>query len=323
MMRNLLCVHVSVSGNELCLMTSHLESTRGHAKERMNQLKMVLEKMQEAPGSATVIFAGDTNLRDQEVTKCGGLPNNILDVWEFLGKPKHCQYTWDTQMNSNLGIAATSNAASPLCGRKQLLHYFSLCQVLPGIDFLNIQKGKLVKKKSALFEVSEVIPVMTNNYEENILKGVRDSSYSLESSIELLQKDVVQLHAPRYQSMRRDVIGCTQEMDFILWPRNDIEKIVCLLFSRWKESDEPFRPVQFHHGDYEKHVLSRKDKTGIVVNNPNQSVFLFIDRQHLQTPKNKATIFKLCSICLYLPQEQLTHWAVGTIEDHLHPYMPE
>ncbi|XP_054412887.1 uncharacterized protein C6orf62 homolog isoform X4 [Pongo abelii] len=145
------------------------------------------------------------------------------------------------------------------------------------------------KKKSALFEVSEVIPVMTNNYEENILKGVRDSSYSLESSLELLQKDVVQLHAPRYQSMRRDVIGCTQEMDFILWPRNDIEKIVCLLFSRWKESDEPFRPVQakfeFHHGDYEKqflHVLSRKDKTGIVVNNPNQSVFLFIDRQHLQ-----------------------------------------
>lgn len=42
---------------------------------------------------------------------------------------------------------------------------------------------------------------------------------------------------------------------------------------------------EFHHGDYEKqflHVLSRKDKTGIVVNNPTQSVFLFIDRQHLQ-----------------------------------------
>ncbi|XP_023555741.1 tyrosyl-DNA phosphodiesterase 2 isoform X2 [Octodon degus] len=107
MMRNLLCVHVSLSGHELCLMTSHLESTRGHAKERMNQLKLVLKKMQEVPESATVIFAGDTNLRDQEVTKCGGLPSNILDVWEFLEKPKHCQYTWDTQMNSNLGIPAT------------------------------------------------------------------------------------------------------------------------------------------------------------------------------------------------------------------------
>ncbi|XP_037700502.1 tyrosyl-DNA phosphodiesterase 2 [Choloepus didactylus] len=104
MMRNLLCVNVSVSGNELCLMTSHLESTKGHTTERINQLKVVLNKMQEAPESATVIFAGDTNLRDQEVTKCGGLPNNILDVWEFLGKPEHCQYTWDTQMNSNLGI---------------------------------------------------------------------------------------------------------------------------------------------------------------------------------------------------------------------------
>ncbi|XP_028908586.1 uncharacterized protein C6orf62 homolog isoform X1 [Ornithorhynchus anatinus] len=186
------------------------------------------------------------------------------------------------------------------------------------------------KKKSALFEVSEVIPVMTNNYEENILKGVRDSGYSLESSLELLQKDVVQLHAPRYQSMRRDVIGCTQEIDFILWPRNDIEKIVCLLFSRWKGSEEPFRPVQakfeFHQGDYENqflHALTRKDKTGIVVNNPSQSVFLFIDRQHLQTPKSKATIFKLCSVCLYLPQEQLTHWAVGTVDEHLRPYMPE
>nr|XP_020028649.1 tyrosyl-DNA phosphodiesterase 2 [Castor canadensis] len=106
MMRNLLCVHVSLSGNELYLMTSHLESTKGHAKERMSQFKMVLKKMQDAPESATVIFAGDTNLRDQEVTKCGGLPNNISDIWEVLGKPKHCRYTWDTQMNSNLGISA-------------------------------------------------------------------------------------------------------------------------------------------------------------------------------------------------------------------------
>lgn len=84
------------------------------------------------------------------------------------------------------------------------------------------------KKKSALFEVAEVVPVMTNNYEENILRGVRDSSYSLESSIELLQKDVVQLHAPRYQSMRR-VSQSTIWGGFILSKR----KTVCVfkLFS--------------------------------------------------------------------------------------------
>lgn len=74
---------------------------------------------------------------------------------------------------------------------------FNIC-LLSSLVLLSLQK-----KKSALFEVAEVVPVMTNNYEENILRGVRDSSYSLESSIELLQKDVVQLHAPRYQSMRR------------------------------------------------------------------------------------------------------------------------
>lgn len=117
---------------------------------------------------------------------------------------------------------------------------------------------------------------------------------------------------------------------------------------------------EFHHGDYEKqclHALGRKDKAGMVMNNPNQSVFLFMDRQHLQvslsshtimlqnslsktsdgpqtrftsnvlcllqTPKTKATVFKLCSICLYLPQDQLTSWGVGDIEDHLRPYMPD
>ncbi|XP_067393677.1 tyrosyl-DNA phosphodiesterase 2 isoform X3 [Emydura macquarii macquarii] len=78
------------------------ESTRNHAKERLNQLRQVLKTMQEASESTTVIFGGDTNLRDHEVTEVGGLPNNILDIWEFLGKPGHCRYTWDTNCNTNL-----------------------------------------------------------------------------------------------------------------------------------------------------------------------------------------------------------------------------
>ncbi|NXD83972.1 TYDP2 phosphodiesterase, partial [Halcyon senegalensis] len=102
MMRNLLVVHVSVSGIELCLMTSHLESTKNHSKERTKQLQIVLNKMQEESESTTVIFGGDTNLRDSEVTKLGKLPSNITDIWEFLGKPQHCRYTWDTHSNSNL-----------------------------------------------------------------------------------------------------------------------------------------------------------------------------------------------------------------------------
>ncbi|NXH17950.1 TYDP2 phosphodiesterase, partial [Bucco capensis] len=102
MMRNLLVVHVSISGIELCLMTSHLESTKNHSKERVKQLQIVFNKMQEESKSTTVIFGGDTNLRDSEVTKLGKLPNNITDMWEVLGKPQHCRYTWDTHSNSNL-----------------------------------------------------------------------------------------------------------------------------------------------------------------------------------------------------------------------------
>ncbi|CAH2284493.1 tyrosyl-DNA phosphodiesterase 2 [Pelobates cultripes] len=102
MMRNLLIANVNLSGNHICLMTSHLESTKDHSKERLAQLHVLLKKMQEAPLSATVIYGGDTNLRDSEVQKIGGLPSNILDVWEFLGKPEHCRYTWDTKVNNNL-----------------------------------------------------------------------------------------------------------------------------------------------------------------------------------------------------------------------------
>ncbi|NWU49103.1 TYDP2 phosphodiesterase, partial [Dromas ardeola] len=105
MMRNLLVVHVSISGNELCLITSHLESTKKHSKERVKQLQIALNRMQEESESTTVIFGGDTNLRDSEITKLGNLPNNIMDIWEFLGKPQHCRYTWDTHANTNLDAA--------------------------------------------------------------------------------------------------------------------------------------------------------------------------------------------------------------------------
>ncbi|NXN81388.1 TYDP2 phosphodiesterase, partial [Bombycilla garrulus] len=105
MKRNLLVVHVSISGIELCLMTSHLESTKDHSKERIKQLQIVLNEMQKESETTTVIFGGDTNLRDSEVNKLGNLPGNIKDVWEFLGKPQHCRYTWDTQSNTNLNAA--------------------------------------------------------------------------------------------------------------------------------------------------------------------------------------------------------------------------
>ncbi|KAM9384539.1 tyrosyl-DNA phosphodiesterase 2 isoform 2-T2 [Pholidichthys leucotaenia] len=107
MMRNLLIAQVNFKGQKLWLMTSHLESCKGHADERMKQLRMVMQRMKEAPDDVTVLFGGDTNLRDAEVSKVG-LPSTVCDVWEQLGKQEHCRYTWDTKANNNKTISYVS-----------------------------------------------------------------------------------------------------------------------------------------------------------------------------------------------------------------------
>ncbi|XP_068189439.1 tyrosyl-DNA phosphodiesterase 2 [Antennarius striatus] len=107
MMRNLLVAQVEFKGQKLCLMTSHLESCKDQAKERMKQLQLVMERMREAQSDVTVLFGGDTNLRDTEVAKVG-LPTGVLDVWERLGKQEHCRYTWDTKANSNKNVSYVS-----------------------------------------------------------------------------------------------------------------------------------------------------------------------------------------------------------------------
>ncbi|XP_041665170.1 tyrosyl-DNA phosphodiesterase 2-like [Cheilinus undulatus] len=107
MMRNLLVAQVTFKGQKLCLMTSHLESCKGHAQERMKQLRVAVEKMREAPADVTILFGGDTNLRDTEVAKVG-LPPSVCDVWEHLGKQEHCRYTWDTKVNTNKTVPFVS-----------------------------------------------------------------------------------------------------------------------------------------------------------------------------------------------------------------------
>ncbi|XP_067094814.1 tyrosyl-DNA phosphodiesterase 2 isoform X1 [Osmerus mordax] len=101
MQRNLLMAHVSFLGRPLCLMTSHMESMKVNSKERVSQLRQVWRSMDEQPSDLTVIFGGDTNLRDREVSELGGLPWGIRDVWESLGCPKDCSFTWDMLTNDN------------------------------------------------------------------------------------------------------------------------------------------------------------------------------------------------------------------------------
>uniref|UniRef100_A0A8C1IJB0 Tyrosyl-DNA phosphodiesterase 2a n=1 Tax=Cyprinus carpio TaxID=7962 RepID=A0A8C1IJB0_CYPCA len=101
--RNLLIAHVSFLVHPLCIITSHLESSQG----RLNQLRKVWKQIKEAPEDHTVIFGGDTNLRDWEVvhdTKARGLPYGISEVWEMLGELEKSKYTWDTSINVNKEI---------------------------------------------------------------------------------------------------------------------------------------------------------------------------------------------------------------------------
>ncbi|KAM9738081.1 tyrosyl-DNA phosphodiesterase 2 isoform 2-T2 [Menidia menidia] len=107
MMRNLLVAQVNFRGQKLCLMTSHLESCKGHAQERMKQLRLLMQRIREAPDDVTVLFGGDTNLRDSEVAKVG-LPSGVCDVWERLGRQEHCRYTWDTKANNNKTVPFVS-----------------------------------------------------------------------------------------------------------------------------------------------------------------------------------------------------------------------
>ncbi|XP_078099839.1 tyrosyl-DNA phosphodiesterase 2-like [Sander vitreus] len=100
-MRNLLVAQVLFKGQKLCLMTSHFESCKPNAANRMIQLRLVMKRMTEAPDDVTVLFGGDTNLRDAEMVEVG-LPDCVCDVWEQLGEPEHCRYTWDTYVNTNL-----------------------------------------------------------------------------------------------------------------------------------------------------------------------------------------------------------------------------
>ncbi|XP_050986415.1 tyrosyl-DNA phosphodiesterase 2 isoform X2 [Labeo rohita] len=102
--RNLLIAYASFLGRPLCFMTSHLESNKTNSQERLNQLRRVWKWMKEAPQDHTVIFGGDTNLRDWEVKKLGGLPDGMSDVWQMLGEPEESRYTWDTSINDNKEI---------------------------------------------------------------------------------------------------------------------------------------------------------------------------------------------------------------------------
>jgi tyrosyl-DNA phosphodiesterase 2 len=100
--RALQVVNAHIGQVKLCLLNTHLESTKEFSDQRVVQFKQCLDEMRRAKDDVTVIMAGDLNIRDSEVTKVGGLPPKVDDVWQLLGSKKELQYTWDCSRNTNL-----------------------------------------------------------------------------------------------------------------------------------------------------------------------------------------------------------------------------
>lgn len=87
--RALLCLDVDWEGVSLRVCTSHLESLRGGAEERVVQSKAVVGALQDHDGPA--LFGGDTNLRGDHI---GALEGAAVDAWEAAGAPADTRGTW-------------------------------------------------------------------------------------------------------------------------------------------------------------------------------------------------------------------------------------
>ena len=83
----MLCLNHIIMTRLIVLLSTQLESTAKCAYQRMRQLKKCFNivAVAQRPEDRTVIFAGDLNLRDEEVSRIGGLPVRVMDVWEEPG----------------------------------------------------------------------------------------------------------------------------------------------------------------------------------------------------------------------------------------------
>lgn len=103
MTRNMLTAKVKFANITINLINTHLESTKDFTRTRVRQLKQAFEMSSKFPKEEAVIFAGDLNLRDKEVSTYGSIHwlRNLQSyllysskqlvahrvVWWMLGKP--------------------------------------------------------------------------------------------------------------------------------------------------------------------------------------------------------------------------------------------
>ncbi|WAR16190.1 TYDP2-like protein [Mya arenaria] len=119
------------------VMMRNLLSLKDYSSARKTQLQQCFKYALNREPDRTVVFGGDLNLRDKEITEIGGLPEGILDMWEVTGKRPEAKNTWDLLRNDNLQMPGKFQ---PRCrfDRKYVRHstpavvkpeYFELCGI--------------------------------------------------------------------------------------------------------------------------------------------------------------------------------------------------
>ncbi|CAK8698635.1 uncharacterized protein C6orf62 homolog [Clavelina lepadiformis] len=176
------------------------------------------------------------------------------------------------------------------------------------------------KKLPILYRATDIVPVMTSNYESTIMKAAEESMFSIDNGKNLLDKDTVQLHASTYHHLHEGVSTSVPSMNFLLWPRKDIDHITCAVFSRWK--DDPgatFQHIQqefrIYAQDYEWQIMqtSHQQSSEMMVYNADNSVFLLVQNNHAS--EKRPHHCTLSSLCLFLPQSKLLLWDTTTEDD--------
>ncbi|XP_057291082.1 tyrosyl-DNA phosphodiesterase 2-like isoform X1 [Hydractinia symbiolongicarpus] len=95
-------------GQTIVVMATHLESTKEAKFERKNQLRICFDSMSSTSDNEIIVFAGDLNIREQEIKELGGLPAGVLDSWVVNGSKPNVRFTWDLMQNDNLQFAGSS-----------------------------------------------------------------------------------------------------------------------------------------------------------------------------------------------------------------------
>uniref|UniRef100_A0A2C9KZS8 Endonuclease/exonuclease/phosphatase domain-containing protein n=1 Tax=Biomphalaria glabrata TaxID=6526 RepID=A0A2C9KZS8_BIOGL len=101
MSRTLLEVQCQIKSVPVTLLNSHLESITQCSCERRNQLSQAFARMRSADKTRVVLFGGDLNLRDYELTDFSAVPANVVDIWEYTGKKPQTEFTWNLRSNDN------------------------------------------------------------------------------------------------------------------------------------------------------------------------------------------------------------------------------